>query len=394
MTRWLLRGSLVIAAFGFASASASLAGPMKAGDVRPYRAETPHPYPLGAEGRPVVWTDTIVSPGAQFVRVHFKKMQLAPGDYLTIGSPDGRQTWTYTGRGPHDDGDVWAFAVDGDTAIVQIHGGKGLGHGYLIDAVGHGTVNIGKPVPIPEVLCGTEGREDVACHLPEIDAVQRPVARLLFTSGNFQYLCTGELIAGSNDSTLITNNHCISNQTETSSLQARFNFQRTACGGSTDAPTTDYAGGTFLKTNTEKKKGNKGGLDYTLLTLQGNPEATWGEIVATTKTVGVSDLIWFVQHGGGNQKTVGYYEDSAHSVRCKVNTVNATYGQSASGSQVGYGCDSEGGSSGSAITDPGSGHAIALHHYGGVSGNPCLNSGTSFAKICPDAGSLLSCVSN
>jgi V8-like Glu-specific endopeptidase len=243
------------------------------------------------------------------------------------------------------------------------------------------------------VVCGTDGREDIACHM-EANAAQKPVARLLFVSGAFQYLCTGELIAGSNSSTLITNNHCISTQTETTSLQATFNFQKTACGGATNAGTTSYNGGTLLKTNSEKRKGNRGGLDYTLLTLQGTAEATWGELTGTTRSVAINDPIWFIQHPGGNQKKIGYWEDAAHSSRCHVNAVNATYGQSAIGSQTGYACDSEGGSSGSAITDPVTGRAIALHHYGGVSSNPCLNSGTAFARICADAGSLLSCASN
>ncbi len=227
-----------------------------------------------------------------------------------------------------------------------------------------------------------------------IDVAQRPVSRLLFTSGAFQYLCTGELIAGSNSSTLITNNHYIGTQTETTSLQATFNYLKTMCGGATDAATTSYSGGTLLKTNSEKRKGNKGGLDYTLLTLQGNPEGTWGELIGTIKGVAINDLIWFIQHPGGNQKMIGYWEDANHTMQYKVNAVNATYGQAAIDSQTGYGCDSEGGSSGSAITDANTGRAIALHHYGGVSNNPCLNSGTAFARICADAGSLLSCASN
>jgi V8-like Glu-specific endopeptidase len=396
MSRPLLRFAVVATVLVLASGAQGFAqAPLKVGDVRPYRAETPHPYPLGTEAHPVVWTDTVISPGAEFVRVHFRNLHLAPGDYLTVSSPDGLQTWTYTGRGPHDNGDVWAFAIDGDAAVVRIHGGRGNGHGYLIDAVGHGSVALNpKHSPIPEVVCGTDGREDVACHLPEIDAAQRPVARLLFVSGGFQYVCTGELIAGSNANTLITNNHCIDTQTETSSLQARFNYQKTSCGGTGNATTTDYAGGTFLKTNTEKRRGSKGGLDYTLLTLLGSPEATWGELVGTTKTVNVGDLIWFIQHPGGNQKKVGYWEDGGQTARCNVDTINATYGNSAIGSQTGYACDSEGGSSGSAITDPATGHAIALHHYGGVSSNPCLNSGTAFTRICADAGSLLSCAGN
>ena len=395
MSRLLFRCAVVTAVLVLLSGAQGFAqGKLKVGDVRPYRAETPHPYPLGTEARPVVWTDTVISPGAEFIRVHFKNVSLAPGDYLTVSSPDGLQTWTYTGRGPQNDGAIWAFAIDGDTAVVKVHGGRGAGHGYQIDAVGHGTVGLGpKNGPTPEVVCGTDGREPIACH-PEASAAANPTARLLFASGGQMFLCTGELIAGSNSSTLITNNHCISTQTETSSLQAKFNYQKTACVGGSDAATTDYAGGTFLKTNSEKKKGNKGGLDYTLLTLQGNPEATWGEIQGTTKSVAINDNIWFIQHGGGNQKTIGYYEDASHTGRCHVNTINATYGFAATGSQTGYACDSEGGSSGSAITDPNTGHAIALHHYGGVSSNPCLNSGTAFSRICADAGSLLSCATN
>jgi hypothetical protein len=395
MSRLLFRCAVVVAVLALMSGAQGFAqGKLKVGDVRPYRAETPHPYPLGTEARPVVWTDTVISPGAEFVRVHFKNVSLAPGDYLTVSSPDGLQTWTYTGRGPHNDGAIWAFAIDGDTAVVSIHGGRGAGHGYQIDAVGHGTVGLGpKNGPTPEVVCGTDGREPIACH-PEASAAANPTARLLFASGGQMFLCTGELIAGSNASTLITNNHCISTQTETSSLQAKFNYQKTTCTGNTDAATSDYAGGTFLKTNSEKKKGNKGGLDYTLLTLQGNPEGTWGEIQGTTKSVAINDNIWFIQHGGGNQKTIGFYEDASHGSLCHVNTINATYGFAATGSQTGYACDSEGGSSGSAITDPGTGHAIALHHYGGVSSNPCLNSGTAFSRICADAGALLSCASN
>ena len=117
--------------------------PLRVGEVRPYAAESPHPYPLGTEARPVVWTDRVISPGATFLRVHFTGLSLAEGDYLTVSSPDGSQVWTYTGRASHGNGDLWSFAIDGDEAIVQIHGGRDTGHGYRIDAVGHGTVRWG-----------------------------------------------------------------------------------------------------------------------------------------------------------------------------------------------------------------------------------------------------------
>lgn len=364
-------------------------GRQQIGVVKPYQAETPHPYPLGTDARPAVWTERVISPGAAFVRVHFTRFHLAEGDYVTVSSPDGAQVWTYAGRGPHGHGDIWAFAIDGEEAVVTLHGGRGQGFGYVIDAVGHGTVPF---EPAPEVVCGTDGREDVACHLPEVDAAQRPVARLLFASQGSLFACTGWMVDGSNANTLMTNNHCIATQTETESLEARFNFQRTTCGGATNAAVSNYVGNTLLTTNSVDVKGRKGGgLDYTLLTLQGTPEADWGEVVATTVPAQVGDLIWFIQHPGGGVKRIGYFEDAAQTTRCKVDLTDQTYGRSAAGSQMAYGCDSEGGSSGSPIIDPATGRAVGLHHFGGVNNNPCLNSATEMAEICADAGPLLNC---
>jgi hypothetical protein len=372
--------------------------PLKVGTVKPYLAETPHPYPLGSEARPVVWTDRVVSPGAEFVRVHFSGLNLAPGDYVTVSSPDGAQVWTYTGAGPRWDGDVWAFAIDGDTVIVQIHGGRGRGHGYRIDAVGHGEVRLDTrgPGPVPEVVCSTDGREDAACHMRDavFDAAQAPVARLLFASGAYLYVCTGWLARGANDSTLVTNNHCISRQREADSLQAMFNFQFTKCGGNVVAPTATYAGGLLLRTNNIRKHGHKDGLDYTLLTLMGNAEAAWGELVPTTKPTAVGDPIWFIQHPGGREKKVGFYEDADHAVLCKLDAVDQSIKGVAPSSQNFYACDSEGGSSGSPIVDPATGHVIALHHFGGITSDPCLNGGTEMPEICADAGPLLECAAD
>jgi len=366
---------------------------IKVGAVRPYFAGPPSPYPVGSRDRAAVWQDSVVSPGAEFIRVHFTAFHLQDGDYVTVSSVDGAQFWTYTGKGLHGRGDFWSFAVDGDTAMVTLHAGLNPGHGYRIDKVGHGTK---KSEPTQEVVCGTDGREDIACHtnVAGINNAQMTVARLQFVQGASLYLCTGWLVAGSNNSTMLTNNHCFSSQSGVDTVQARFNYQRTTCGGSTDATATNYAGGTFLKTNTVNKKGNKGGLDYTLFTLQGNPEATWGEITATTQAAAIGDLIYFIQHPGGRQKEIGYWEDEAQTARCNVDAVNQTYSRSAAGSQTAYGCDSEGGSSGSPIISATTYRAVALHHFGGVSSNPCLNSGTQMSKICTDASSLLSCASN
>ena len=133
-------------------------------------------------------------------------------------------------------------------------------------------------------------------------------------------------------------------------------------------------------------------MDYTLLTLQGSPEETYGELIPTTDDAAVGDLMNFIQHPAGRPKEIGYYEDADHINRCYVHTVNMTYGSATPNSQIGYACDSEGGSSGSAITRASDGKVIGLHHYGGVDID--TNSATMMSLICADAGGLLLCDSN
>ena len=361
---------------------------IKVGDELPYAVSTPAVYPAGAPHRPAVWSETIISSGAEFLRIHFKRFNLPDGDYLTISSPDGADFWTYTGKGPRGTGEFWSFSVDGDTAIVELHSGnrieKGRArrYGLTVDRIAHGTLPLDDEGPIAKIICGTDGRRDAACYT---SINTRPVARLSFQSGGSSFVCTGWLVAGSNSSTMLTNNHCVANQTEVSTVQARFNYQRTTCGGTTTASFTTYAGGTFLRTSSS--------LDYTLLTLQGNPEATWGEYTATSKLPTTGLLINFPQHPGGNVKRVGFWKDSAQTQRCDVAAVGGSFGY-ASGSQMSYSCDSEGGSSGSPIMDAGTGRIIGLHHLGGVGGATCLNAATLMRNVCSNAGTLLSCATN
>lgn len=388
---FLSRGAAVAAALVVAwSVQADGAVRVKVGDEQPYEAATPKEYPDGDADRPVAWSETVSVPGATFLRVHFSRFDLPDGDFVSVSSPDGTDYWTYTGKGPQGSGEFWSFAVESSQAVVRLHAGPrderkaGAPYGATIDRLAVGTVDLSAgDAPEPDVICGTDGRQNVACH-STINT--RPVARLSFQSGGSSYVCTGWLAAGSNANTMVTNNHCFDTQSETNTVQARFNYQRTTCTGTTTATTTSYAGGTFLRTHV--------GLDYTLFTLQGNPEATWGEYTATSKQPTTGMAINFPQHPGGGLKRIGYWEHSNLTTRCTVSTVNATYGGSTSGSQMGYGCDSEGGSSGSPIMDAGTGRIIGLHHFGGVTSNPCRNSATQMRQVCANAGSLLSCATN
>ena len=360
---------------------------VQAGSVIDFKAESPHPVPDG-------WSATYSFPGAEFVRLHFNKFDLAEGDKLLVSNLDGTQVWEYTGKGSNGNGNFWAFAINGAEVVVTFVAPSGSSYGFEMKEVGYGTVALDVSLPVPEIVVGTDGREAVACHMDDdvVAVTQAPVARLLFTVKRSQYLCTGELVRGSNANTLITNNHCLADQTSVSTLEARFNYQYTTCGGSTLATTTSFAGGTFLKTNAERyssRKPTTTGLDYTIMTLQGTPEALFGELIPTSQTYAVGTQMNFIQHPAGLPKNIGYWEDADHTVRCNIATINMTYGAAAPNTQAGYGCDSEGGSAGSAITRASDGYMIALHHYGGVT--TTLNSGTMMSFICSNAGTLLQC---
>jgi len=58
------------------SATGWAQGTIKIGEELPYRAATPADYPVGGPDRPVAWSETIVSPGATFLRVHFSGFDL------------------------------------------------------------------------------------------------------------------------------------------------------------------------------------------------------------------------------------------------------------------------------------------------------------------------------
>lgn len=365
----------------------------KIGEVRPHTAESPHPYPAGAGGDTVVWREVVQSPGATFIRLHFEDLELGAGDALTVSSPDGVQSWALTNRGPRGSGDVWSFVIDGDTAVVRIHGGSSPSFGYRITEVVHGT---GSPIvpsqPVAplgrpqESVCGTNGLEPIACHMnePGIAQTQRPIARLLYQSGGEAFACTGSLIRGAVDSLLLTNNHCLPSQAEVNTLQATFGFQLSACSNGVLSEGMMYAGDLLVSTSTS--------LDYSLVTLHGNPEASWGELLPTAADADVGTPFWLVQHPAGGPKEIGYWEDAARTARCKVASSSETIDTLTPRSQMEYACDTRGGSSGSPLVSTKSTRIVGLHHLGALAPpSTCLNAATMMRFICQDAGNLLGC---
>lgn len=329
-------------------------------------------------GSAATLTATISSPGATYIQPYFATMDLAPGDTVTISAADGSQANVYTAA----DAGQWAFPVDGDTAVVKINAANPNATGYSgveISQYGQGRTE----QEVAQSVCGTNDLTDVVCSAasnPTEYGLRQPVARLLYTSGGSQYVCTTWRVTSGNF--MITNEHCIPNQAVLNTAVVRFNYQRASCGGGANENYLEVRGGTLLMTNPT--------YDVSLFTLHPDdfPHVRpYGYLELDTRVPAASETILIPQHPAGQPKKFGI-NSSQDGGRCTINAASLT--GYAADSDFGYTCDTQGGSSGSPIIALSSLKVIGLHHLG--SGRPdgatCgppqyYNQGVKIANIAP-----------
>jgi lysyl endopeptidase len=175
------------------------------------------------------------------------------------------------------------------------------------------------------------------------------------------------------DNRMFTNNHCISTASSTASAEVWFNYQLSTCGGSGTTP-TKVAGDQMLATNTT--------LDYTLFTVKNFANiSSFGYLGLETRAATQNEEIFIAGHPGGRQKELSIVSDRDGGGRCRINSASTNgYGTN---SDIGYYCDTEGGSSGSPVIARASNKAIALHHLGGG-----LNKGAKISLIWPQVATF------
>lgn len=339
---------------------------------------------------------TFSYPGANYVKVHFSRMVLRPGDYVTVSDPSGGQTYTYhadprllelAGDSPvtesGKDG-FWAMSVTGDTAVVELHKtlpGPGLGKlGVDIDKVAHGFTSGQKStrahderVAQPESLCGQDDSQDAVCYKSQYPAEYQtslPVARLLI---NGDTLCTAWRVGP--DNRMFTNNHCIASTADAQNTEVWFNYQCTTCGGQDIAPIVKVPADRVLKTDHT--------LDYTLFTVSNFAAIQhFGYLNLDVRQPTTGEQVYIPQHPEGEPTKLAITSDSDAGGTCVISDgVVDGYG---SGTDTAYRCDTEPGSSGSPVIERSTHEVIALHHFGG-----CPNDGVRIDLIYGQVKSLL-----
>ena len=326
-------------------------------------------------------TETFSYPGASYVKLHFRRMAMLPGDYLTVSNPSGTESYRYDAPKVLRTGaaDKWAMSVTGDTAVLEMHraAGNALGLSSLLGTLGVRVDRVAKgftraeqqaqpedQLTAPErtgreeSVCGGDTSSDAVCYRsadPVAYTKSKAIARLLI---NGTELCTGWRVGAGNR--MLTNNHCLTTSSEAYATEVWFNYQCAQCGGYDVFQPTKVWGDKVLSTDHV--------FDYTLFTV-GDFAAIqkFGHLELDPARPVKGQELYVPQHPAGQPTRIaGSLGEKAGN--CSV--VDPAYNGYAPNSDVSYYCDTEGGSSGSPVISRKTNKVVALHHFGG-----CPNSG-------------------
>ena len=320
-------------------------------------------------------TESFTYPGASYVKLHFGRMVMLPGDYVTVSNPARTESYRYDASSMKVD--KWAMSVTGDTAVLEMHRAAGDTANGVLGSLGVGVDEVARGFTrrqlqtepedqlLPpnrtgkeESVCGADTSKDAACYKssdPVAYIKSKAIARLLI---NGTELCTGWRVGP--DNRMLTNNHCFTNSSEAYNTEVWFNYQCAQCGGYDVFRPTKVWGGTVVSTDHT--------YDYTLFSV-GDFAAVqkFGYLTLDTARPVKGQELYVPQHPAGEPTRIaGSLGEKAGN--CSV--VDPDYTGYAAGSDVSYLCDTEGGSSGSPVISRKTNKVVALHHFGG-----CPNSG-------------------
>lgn len=333
----------------------------------------------------------IRTPDASFIKVHFEHFSLPAGVTLEVASPDGREVYRYNAHkldphtvaadlGQNGTTSFSAMSISGPVAVLRLVGSAREpwlpGHGVKVSRYLEGYPEDMLPQLQNEGLlggqaggksiCGADNKQAAACYATSDTQAfngSRPVARAVMSGGS---LCTAWRVSSSNR--MFTNNHCISTAAGVAGAEFWFNYQRSSCTGA-QATVTKVAGDQMLKTDTT--------LDYTLFTVKNFANiSSFGSLGLDPRAAVANEGLFIAGHPGGRMKELSVADTQNSGGKCRVDAPSVS--GNAANSDVGYYCDTEGGSSGSPVIARSSGKAIALHHFGG-----CFNSGAKISLIWP-----------
>ncbi len=201
--------------------------------------------------------------------------------------------------------EIWTPYTEGETQIAELFTTQRVdGLTLKVSDVGHFEVSpwsVKGPAEPAQSTAAGACTVDVVCTINDdpvngaaIAERRKSVARMSFMSGGGGFLCTGTLInSPSQQDFFLTANHCISTQAEASSIQTRWFYEASTCGGLVGAGVVTLSGGTQLVFTNQF-------VDSTLLRLNSPPPA--GTVFAgwNTNVLAVNSPIVSLSHPAGD----------------------------------------------------------------------------------------------
>lgn len=327
------------------------------------------------------WELEIHHPGATYIALHFAEFELPDGEWLRISDPTGAQSSTLSGRGKMNAGRFWSRHIKGDRVLLEFSTRRSVANGFEIDRYAAGHVDLdtsyGFAGPGPQAICGADDKKNAVCYQsshPTTYDRARAVARLLIQGTK---LCTGWLASAANH--LITNEHCITDASDALNTDYEFMAEADKCPHSSCVLCDDgtvFEGAAFIQDDAN--------LDYALVQIDsGNPAATYGFLEIDDRDAVTGESIYIPQHPGGFAKEIAVESSETGSGSCEVEGFTAACAGTGY-LDVGYMCDTKGGSSGSPVIATNSHKVIALHHCA-----DCLNRAVPINLIYDEIGPIV-----
>lgn len=223
------------------------------------------------------------------------------------------------------DGQVWSPVIDGDTLLLELRLAPGREVALVtatLDTVAHLEQAAARArsseSPSDSSIGGSGVCEvDVVCTSnasPALLAVEKAVAKMIFTTSEGTFLCSGTLLS-STDPTLppyfYTANHCVNTQDAANSLTTLWFFEAPTCGGNTAPNAVQLPGGAQLLYNSQPD-------DVSFLKLKQRPPANAVYAGWTTETLVPGTNVIGIHHPAGDVKkisrgrTYGYSDFNAN----------------------------------------------------------------------------------
>lgn len=256
-----------------------------------------------------VWRLVLQSEGAESVRVHFAGFDIGNGKVwiLSPGDRNGDSALgPFSGRGIFEDSEFWTGAVPGDSVLIEYLPENPVPGDlpFRIDRIAHifssplrrypglapapmAAISLGRD-PAPAVTLGplaSGDRPAAACHLdvscftPWIQS-SRAVAQIEYVHGSGTFLCTAFLVntrSGGLGPYILTNNHCVEDQTTARTVSSYWNYQTSTCNGPPPALPPPQTNGADYLAGSPAPDGpapiDAAHLDFAFLRLRENPPA-------------------------------------------------------------------------------------------------------------------------